>query len=39
MAMNEKVALYFREQQTLESAILLHEMIPCYGGHDKVIQR
>jgi hypothetical protein len=39
MAMNGKVALYYREQQTLESAILLREMLACSDGHDKIIRR
>jgi hypothetical protein len=39
MGMNGKAALYYREQQTLEAAILLREMLACTSGHDKVLQR
>jgi hypothetical protein len=39
MGMNGKAALYYREQQTLEGAILLREMLACSNGHDKVLQR
>jgi hypothetical protein len=39
MGMNGKAALFYREQQTLEAAILLREMFGCTSGHDKVLQR
>jgi hypothetical protein len=39
MGMNGKAALYYHEQQTLEAAILLREMLACTSGHDKVLQR
>ncbi|KAI0301395.1 cytochrome P450 [Russula brevipes] len=39
MGMNGKAALYYREQQTLETAVLLREMLASESGQDKVLQR
>ena len=37
--MNGKAALYYREQQTLETAILLREMLPSSNGLEQALQR
>ena len=39
MGMNGKAALYYREQQTLEAAILLREMLAGASEHGQVLQR
>jgi len=39
MGMNGKAALYYREQQTLEAAIVLREMLGRASGHDESLQR
>ena len=39
MGMNGKAALYYREQQTLEAAIVLREMLGRGSGHDESLQR
>jgi hypothetical protein len=37
--MNGKAALYYREQQTLETAILLREMFASANGLEQALQR
>ena len=37
--MNGKAALYYREQQTLETAILLREMLASANGLEQALQR
>jgi hypothetical protein len=37
--MNEKAALYYRDQQTLEAAILLREMLASASGLEQALQR
>jgi hypothetical protein len=37
--MNGKAALYYREQQTLEAAILLREMLASTNGLEHALQR
>jgi hypothetical protein len=37
--MNGKAALYYREQLTLEAAILLREMHTNASGHEYALQR
>ena len=39
MGMNGKAALYYREQQTLEAAVLLREILTNASGHDHALQR
>jgi hypothetical protein len=39
MGMNGKAALYYHEQQTLEAAILLREMLASDSGHEQALQR
>jgi hypothetical protein len=39
MGMNGKAALYYRDQQTLEAAFLVREMLATASGHDQVLQR
>jgi hypothetical protein len=39
MGMNGNAALYYHEQQTLESAILLREMLAGGIGHEQALQR
>ncbi|KAH9956358.1 cytochrome P450 [Russula dissimulans] len=39
MGMNGKAALYYREQQTLESSILLRDMLARGSGDDRFLQR
>ncbi|KAI0298398.1 cytochrome P450 [Multifurca ochricompacta] len=39
MGMNGKIALSYREQQTLESTLLLHELLTDSSEHQKVLQR
>jgi hypothetical protein len=40
MGMNGKAALYYRDQQTLEAAFLVREMLAtAASGHDQVLQR
>ena len=39
MSMSGKAALYYREQQTLESAILLREMLASTGGPQQALER
>lgn len=39
MAMNAKAALYYREQQRLEAAILLREMLESAGGPLQALER
>ncbi|KAI0274536.1 cytochrome P450 [Russula aff. rugulosa BPL654] len=39
MGMNGKAALYYREQQTLEAAILLREIHTNASGHEHALQR
>jgi hypothetical protein len=39
MGMNGKAALYYHEQQTLETAILLREMLANASGHESVLRR
>jgi hypothetical protein len=39
MGMNGKAALYYREQQTLEAAILLREIHTTASGHEHALQR
>jgi hypothetical protein len=38
MGMNGKAVLYYREQQTLEAAILLREMLANFDGHEQALQ-
>jgi hypothetical protein len=40
MGMNGKAVLYYREQQTLEAAILLREMlqVASSGKHEQALQ-
>lgn len=37
--MNEKAALYYREQQTLEATILLRDMLANASGHEGILRR
>lgn len=37
--MNGKAALYYREQQTLEAAVLSREMLASGIGHEQALQR
>ena len=39
MGLNGKAALYYREQQTLEAAVLLREMLASDSGHGQALQR
>ena len=39
MGMNGKAALYYREQQALEAAILLREMLASASEHGQALQR
>jgi cytochrome P450 len=39
MGMNGKAALYYRDQQTLEAAFLLREMLASASGHEQALQR
>jgi len=39
VGMNGKAALYYREQQTLEAAVLLREMHTNASGHEHALQR
>jgi hypothetical protein len=39
MAMNGKAALYYREQQTLEAAVLLREMLASAAGDQEALER
>ncbi|KAH9169386.1 cytochrome P450 [Lactarius sanguifluus] len=40
MGMNERAALYYREQQTLEAAIVLRDLLVDGGnGHDEILRR
>jgi hypothetical protein len=39
IGMNGKAALYYHEQQTLEAAILLREMLASPNGLEQVLQR
>jgi len=39
IGMNGKAALYYREQQTLETAILLREMFASANGLEQALQR
>jgi hypothetical protein len=38
MGMNGKAVLYYRDQQTLETAILLREMLANAGGHEQALR-
>lgn len=37
--MNGKAALYYREQQTLEAALLLRDIHANASGHEHALQR
>jgi hypothetical protein len=39
MGMNGKAALYYHDQQTLEAAFLVREMLATASGHDQALQR
>jgi hypothetical protein len=39
MTMNGKAVLYYREQQTLEAAILLREMLASAGESQQALER
>ncbi|KAH8986986.1 hypothetical protein EDB86DRAFT_3082576 [Lactarius hatsudake] len=40
MGMNERAAVYYREQQTLEAAIVLRDLLADGGnGHDEILRR
>jgi hypothetical protein len=39
MGMNGKAALYYREQQTLEAAILLREILANTSEHESILRR
>ncbi len=39
MGVNGKAALYYREQQTPEAAILLRELHTNTSGHEQALQR
>lgn len=39
IGMNGKSALYYRDQQTLEAAILLREMLASASGLEQALQR
>ena len=39
MGLNGKAALYYREQQTLEAAILLRELLANANEHEGVLRR
>jgi hypothetical protein len=39
MGLNGKAALYYREQQTLEAAILLRDMLANASEHESVLRR
>ena len=39
MGMNGKIVLHYREQQTLEAAIVLRELLADASQHRKILQR
>jgi hypothetical protein len=39
MGVSGKAALYYRELQTLEAAVLLREMLASGGGYEQALQR
>lgn len=40
MGMNERASVYYREQQTLEAAIVLRDLLADGGnGHDEILRR